>query len=161
MIPYLYNWCKFMGHPNHLYPCTVHVWEWTVTILSTLHTRINTFVFKYLPIEAIQRIHCFPIIGRISGTRLLWSSTASPAIQLEFPQFSYLGIGGISKGYVMQGSGWELKPRTLIIKCVEKTKLCDLSPSFNRQRRLFVLFHQGLLPNPTIKGLRPPQIDQL
>jgi len=57
-ISYLYNRCPFVGHPNHPYPCTFHFWETTativtiLTILSTLHTNINTFVFKVVPVEA-------------------------------------------------------------------------------------------------------------
>ena len=43
---------KFVGHSKNLYPRTVYFWETTVTILSTLHTYVNTFVFNVVPVEA-------------------------------------------------------------------------------------------------------------
>jgi len=46
------NFGTFVGHSKHLYSRTVYFWETTVTILSTLHTYVNTFVFNVVPVEA-------------------------------------------------------------------------------------------------------------
>ena len=59
----------------------------------------------------------------------------------------------------MKGSGGEPTAHTVILKCVEKTKPCDLAPCCNGQPSLFVLFHQSFLPNSTFKGFRTPKLN--
>jgi len=108
-------------------------------------------------LKLIQCVQSFPITGIICGTQLLHTSTASPAIQLEFPQFSYLGIGGCLEGLGHAREWWGTTTMYFfILKCVEKTKPCYLVTYCNGKRSLFVLLHQSFLPNSTFKGLRTP-----
>jgi len=155
---YHINSCTFLGHSSHLYhPHIPHLGEKIVTILNTLHTHINTFVFKVVTIEA--HTTC-PVLShywmhlRNSTFALLYSitchSTSIPAIFISVNRKKSLGARPC-KGVV------EPPPCTLILKFVEKKKPCDLAPCCNAERSNFMQFLQSFLPSKTtFKGLRIP-----
>ena len=141
-----------MGHTNHLYPRTVYFWETTVTILSTLHTYINTFIFKVVPVET----YMCPMLSHYWTH--LWKSTLLILYRIACHSTSIATIfisGKRKKSQRVRSckSGGEPPPCTLILKCVKKTQPCDLTPCCKAEHGLFVLFPLRFLPNSNFNGL--------
>jgi hypothetical protein len=161
-ISYIYNSCTFLGHSSHLYhPYIPHLGEKIVTILSTLHTHINNFVFKVVTIEA----HTCPVLSHY--WMHLWNSTFALLYSItchstSIPAIFISGNRKKSRRARPRKGVVEPPPCTLILKFVEKKKPCDLAPCCSVERSNFVQFLQSFHPSKTtFKGLSIPQVEQL
>jgi hypothetical protein len=150
----VYSWVIQTTSTHH----TVHFWDRKLKVLSTLHTHINTFIFKVLPIEAYAM---FPMLSQILEASLELLNFRDPVQHnLSFNLIPAIFISGNRKsleGLGHERSAREPPPCTLIVKVCWKEKPCDLAPRCNAEHSLFVIFHQSFLPNKTIfKGLGTP-----